>query len=103
MSQESRMTRRITLAVTYLALGFAWFVAVLYVILGNVIIRDTALGSFANQIDRLPIWLAKFVFILCWSLFFLGWTYPLFFGFRRLFQRSSGKVESKTVHVDYSR
>jgi hypothetical protein len=89
--QESRTIRPITPAVTSLVLGFAWFATVLYVILGNVIIRDTALGRFAHLIDRLPTWLAKFVVILCWGLFFLGWIFPLLFGFKRLFQRSTGK------------
>jgi hypothetical protein len=61
-------------------------------VIGNVIIRETAAGRLAREIDRLPPVLARPIFILCWSVFFLGWTVLLFLGLKRLFYRTGDSV-----------
>ncbi len=88
MTERCRTVRGVTSAPAYVAAGLAWLAAVLYVVIGNVIVRETPAGRLAQQIDRLPSFLAKPVFILCWCLFFLGWTVPLSFGIKRFFRRT---------------
>jgi hypothetical protein len=88
MTNRWQIIRRVTSAPAYMAVGLAWLTVVLYVIIGNVIVRESMAGGLAQQIDRLPPFLAKPVFILCWSLFFLGWIIPLSFGIKRLFRRT---------------
>ena len=92
MTERSRSFNRVMSAPAFVGLGFAWFAAVLYLLLGHVIVRQTALGSVAKQLDRLPMWLANVVYILCWLLFLLGWIVPLFFGFKRLLRRTGKDV-----------
>jgi hypothetical protein len=86
MTGRWRTVRGVTSAPAYVAAGLIWLAAVLYGVIGNFIVRETAAGRLAQQIDRLPSFLAKPVFILCWCLFFLGWTVPLSFGIKRLFR-----------------
>jgi len=85
-----RSVRRITATALYVASGVAWFALVLWVVLGRVIVRETAAGRLAQLIDRLPSLLAKSIFVFCWGLFLLGWTVPLVFGARRVFRRVAG-------------
>jgi hypothetical protein len=67
--------------------GVAWLFAVLYVIVGGVILRETALGKLAEQIDRLPPWVATPIFVLSWCVFFFGWSIPVAMGVMALFRR----------------
>jgi hypothetical protein len=76
----------------YVAVGITWLGVILWVLIGNVIIRETAVGKVAREMDRLPQSVAKPAFVLCWCLFFLGWTVPMFFGIKRLFRRTEGDV-----------
>ena len=87
MTEKWQGTRRITLTAVCFATGVVWLAAVLWVVVGNVIIRETALGSVALQFDRLPLLLAKPILVLCWCLFFLGWAIPLVVSVRRIFRR----------------
>jgi hypothetical protein len=84
--------RRTTPTAVYVATGVSWLAAVFWVVIGNVIVRETLAGKLAQQIDRLPPLLAKPIFVLCWGLFFLGWTVPLVFGVRRVFRRTGDGV-----------
>jgi hypothetical protein len=86
MTENQRMVRRVTFAPVYMAVSLAWLASVLYVVIGNVVFRDTKLGVLAQQIERLPSFVSKPTFILCWCLFFLGWIIPLALGIRRLFR-----------------
>ena len=75
------------------AIALVWFALALYVVVGNVIIRDTIAGAFlAQHIDRLPLPSSKATYILLWCLFFLGWIAPLLLGLKRLFGASVGNV-----------
>jgi hypothetical protein len=79
--------RRGVAAPAYVAIGVIWLSAVLYVVTSNFILRETAAGTIAEQIDRLPPFLARSIMVLFWCLFFVGWIVPLFIGARRLFRR----------------
>ena len=68
----------------FFAVGMTWFVAVVWLVLGNVIVRETWLGVIAQQIDRLPPALASLVFSVAWLIFFLGWAVPLILGLTAL-------------------
>lgn len=92
MTERWQSVRRITSAAAYVAAAVAWLCVVLGVVIGRVIIRETAAGRLAQQIDRLPPLLAKPVFILCWCVFFLGWTVLLFLGLKRLFRRAGDNI-----------
>jgi hypothetical protein len=67
--------------------GAVWLYAVLYVILGKVILRETTLGKLAEQIDRLPPGLATPIFVLFWCVFLFGWSVPVALGLIRLFRK----------------
>jgi len=45
-------------------LDFAWLAGVLWMIVGNVVLRETRLGLVAQSLDRLPSTIAKPIFIL---------------------------------------
>ena len=92
MRSVTRSFRRVTSAPAFVAVGVAWGTAVLYVVFANVIVRETAAGRLAQQIDRLPPLLARPIFILCWGVFFLGWTVPLALGLQRLFRRTGDDI-----------
>ena len=94
MTDRWRTVRYVTSAPVYVAVGVAWLAAVLYVVVGNVVVRETVVGNLAQQIDRLPPFLAKLAFIACWCVFFLGWTVPLSFGVKRLFRRAGNDDSS---------
>jgi hypothetical protein len=99
MTERSESSGQITSAPVYVAIGVAWFVGVVWVVIGNIIVRETPVGRLAYQIDRLPPLLARPVFVLCWCLFFLGWIVPLIFGAKRLFRESKktgGNGSSRT-------
>jgi hypothetical protein len=84
--------RRMTITGVYVATGVTWLAVVLWVVVGNVIVRGTAAGKLAQQIDRLPPLLAKLIFLLCWGMFFLGWIIPLALGVKRLFPRAGDQA-----------
>jgi hypothetical protein len=84
VTERWQSVRRITPTAAYVTTGVAWLCVVLKVVIGNVIIRETSAGRLAQQIDRLPPLLAGPVFVLCWGVFFLGWTVLLFLGLKRL-------------------
>lgn len=88
MTENQQMVRRVTFAPVYVAVSLAWLAAVLYVVIGNVIIRETRVGVLAQLIERLPSFIAKPAFILSWCLFFLGWIVPLAFGIKLLSRRT---------------
>jgi hypothetical protein len=67
--------------------GFAWLFVSLYVVLENVILRETPLGIIARAIDRLPVAMATPVFMICWLVFLSGWLVPLALGARMLLGR----------------
>lgn len=80
------MSKRQSVGFAYVAVSVGWLASVLYVAVGNIIVRSTVVGGWvAREIDRLPMRLATWVSILCWLLFVLGWVVPLFLGFRRFF------------------
>ena len=76
MIERWQSVRRTTSTAVYVATGVGWLAAVFWVVM----------------IDRLPPLLAKPIFVVCWGLFFLGWTVPLVFGVRRVFRRVGGGV-----------
>ena len=90
MAEIWRTVRRLKSVYAYLVTGIAWFTAVLYVVLGNVIIRETPVGRLAAHIDRLPPSISKPTFVLGWCLFFLGWIVPLALGLKRLLWAEDG-------------
>ena len=68
--------------IALLTLGFGWLAAVLWMIVENVILRETRLGIIARFLDRLPPKVANPMFILLWIVTLLGWIVPLALGFR---------------------
>ncbi len=69
-------------------LGFAWLAGVLWMILGNVVLRETRLGFIAQSLDRLPSTIAKPIFILLWIVTLFGWVVPLTLGLIGLIRKS---------------
>ena len=65
-----------------IAIGLAWLAADLYLMLGNVVLRETQLGAIAQFLDKLPQWVSYPVFLCLWGIVLLGWTVPLIVGFR---------------------
>lgn len=70
-----------------LAIGLAWLAADVYLMLENVVLRETRLGVIAQFLDRLPQWASIPAFLYLWGILLLGWTVPLIVGFRLLRQR----------------
>jgi len=69
--------------------GCIWLTADLYVMTGNMILRETRLGVIAHFLDRLPPAVSNPIFIFLWAVFLLGWSPLLVFGFKGLL-RSKG-------------
>jgi len=69
-----------------IAIGLAWLTVDVYLMVGNVVLRETRLGIIAQFLDRLPQWVSNPVFICFWAILLLGWTVPLTIGFRMLRQ-----------------
>ena len=67
--------------------GFAWLFVSLYVVLENVILRETPLSIIASAIDQLPVAMATPVFVICWLVFLSRWLLPLALGARMLLGR----------------
>jgi hypothetical protein len=82
-----------------LAGGLAWMATALYVMCGNIILRETPIEPLADAIDRLPGATRAVVFIVCWVALLLGWIVPLIFGvwaiFRPKHRRTSGNVGTR--------
>ncbi len=53
------------------AAGLAWFAAELNLIVGDVVLRETRIGTIAHVLDRLPSSIANTLVLL------LGWVIPL--------------------------
>jgi hypothetical protein len=68
-------------------LGCCWLAGDLYLMLGNIILRETPLGVIASVLDRLPRALGNPIFIPLWVTLLFGWTVPLVLGLRHLFRR----------------
>ena len=73
-----------TMPLVLVAIGAAWLAADLYLMLGNVVLRETRLGVIAQFLDRLPHWASNLAFLCFWGILLLGWTVPLIVGFRLL-------------------
>ena len=67
--------------------GGLWFGIVVFVVTGHVIMRATAVGIIATDVDMLPSRIREIVFFLLWVLFGLGWTAPIFYALRLLWRR----------------
>jgi hypothetical protein len=87
--------RRVTIAPTYIAVALGWLAVILWVVIGKVIVRETTVGgALAQQIERLPPFVARPVFTTLWFVFFLGWIVPLAFGIKRLFRRAGNSAST---------
>jgi len=71
----------------WIALGFAWLATGLYIIVGNIILRETPLGVLAATLDGLPSSIASPVFCFLWATLLLGWQVPLAVGVWLLLKR----------------
>jgi hypothetical protein len=69
---------------TFIAIGLAWVAVAVYLMLGNVVLRETRLGIVVRFLDRLPSWASNPVSLCFWAILLLGWTVPLIVGFRLL-------------------
>ena len=93
MLEQRRSKAHVATGSALTAIALVWFALGLYVIVGNVIIRDTIAGAFLVQrVDGLPFPLSKATYILLWCLFFLGWIPPLLLGLKQLFWSSGEDV-----------
>ena len=70
-----------------LLVGGGWLAFVLWVVLANVILRETHLGIVAQFLDRLPPAISAPLFILLWAVFLLGWAVLIGFGLKPLLRR----------------
>jgi hypothetical protein len=57
-----------------IAVSWAWLAVDVYLMVGNVVLRETRLGIIAQFLDRLPQWASNPVFICFWAILLLGWT-----------------------------
>ena len=69
-----------------IVLGAIWLAVAVYLMVGDVIVRETRLAAIAQFLDRLPPKIAHPMFLLLWVIVLLGWTVPLIVGFRLLFR-----------------
>lgn len=91
MAERCQAVRRTIYAPLGVAIGLTWFAVILHVVIGEVTVRATRAGEvLAQQIDKLPSFLARPIFTTLWFLFFLGWILPLVLGLKRLFRRTEG-------------
>jgi hypothetical protein len=75
-----------TLPIVLVTLGLGWLATAVYLMVGNVILRETRLGAIAQFLDRLPLRIANPIFLFLWAVMLLGWTVPLILGFKLLFR-----------------
>jgi hypothetical protein len=68
----------------FVFLGCSWLASDLYLMVGNVILRETRLGVIANLLDRLPTALGTPIFIFLWLIGLFGWIVPLALGLKHL-------------------
>jgi hypothetical protein len=61
-------------------LGFGWLAVILWMIVGNVVLRETRLGFIAQFLDKLPPTIANPMFIFLWIVTLFGWIVPLTLG-----------------------
>ncbi len=73
-----------TCTAVLLIVGAIWLSIVSWILLSNVILRETRLGLVAEFLDKLPSVISTPLFILCWAILLLGWTIPIALGVRRL-------------------
>jgi len=66
--------------IALVTLGLGWLVSVLWMIVGNVVLRETRLGFIAQFLDKLSPSIANPIFILLWIVALFGWTVPLTLG-----------------------
>ena len=64
--------------------GGLWFGAVVFVLAGNVILRETPLRVIASGFDKLPSPLQGIAFLASWGIFMLGWVVPIAYSLRLL-------------------
>ncbi len=65
-------------------LGLGWLAGVLWMIVGNVILRETRLGLIAQSLDKLPYGIVNPIFIFLWITTLFGSVVPLTLGVRGL-------------------
>jgi hypothetical protein len=73
-----------------LVLGGSWLAVVLWVVLSNVIPRETHLGIIALILDKLPAAVGVPLFVLFWTVFLLGWAVLVGFGLRPILRTRIG-------------
>ena len=74
-------------SIILLALAFVWIAIDLWMIVGNVILRETRLGVIAAFLDRLPSEVANPIFIFLDLGVLFGWIVPLTLGLIGLLRR----------------
>jgi len=93
VAERRQTVRRVIYAPLAVAIGLTWLAVILHVVIGEITVRATTVGGFlAQQIDKLPSFLARPIYTILWFLFFLGWIVPLFLGLKRLFRRTEVDV-----------
>jgi len=66
--------------IALVTLGLGWLASVLWMIVRNVVLRETRLGFIAQFLDKLSPAIANPIFILLWIVTLFGWTVPLTLG-----------------------
>ena len=69
----------------------SWLAVVVWVILSNMILRDTPLGVVAVFLDKLPPGVGAPLFIFFRVTFLLGWIVPAGLGIKTLLHRGPRK------------
>ncbi|HSK45083.1 MAG TPA: hypothetical protein VLA83_14480 [Candidatus Binatia bacterium] len=68
-----------------LTVGLLWLSFASWIMVSNVILRETPLGVFAKYLDMLPAWIGHPVHIILWLILLLGWSVALVIALRPLF------------------
>jgi hypothetical protein len=68
-------------------LGFGWLAWDLWMIVGNVVLRETRLGIISQFLDKLPPAIANPIFVFLWIITLFGWVVPLTLGVKGLLHK----------------
>jgi len=71
-----------------LVIGVAWLAGDVYLVISNVILRETRIGALAALIERLPPSIGNAVFILLWVVILFGWAPLVLSGVKPLWKSS---------------
>jgi len=70
-----------------LIIGLSWVTADLYLVISNMILRETPLSVVATFLDKLPPKINNPIFVFLWITLLLGWAILIGLGVRPLLRK----------------